>query len=61
MDVRIAYDYLKAYLCDPTITKIILVVHSQGGIIASMALDHLFADVPQAVFAKLVSQPSKSP
>lgn len=54
MDVRMAYDYLKACLSDPTISKIVLVAHSQGGVIASMALDHLFADLPFNVFAKLV-------
>ncbi|KAL8823813.1 MAG: hypothetical protein Q9191_005530 [Dirinaria sp. TL-2023a] len=53
MDVRVTYDYLKACLCDPTIHKIILIAHSQGGIIVCMALDHLFADLPRDVFSKL--------
>jgi len=59
MDVRMTYDYLKACLCDPTISKIVLVAHSQGGIIVSMALDYLFADLPHGVFGKLVGQPSR--
>lgn len=54
MDVRVTYEYLKACLCDPTIRKIVLVAHSQGGIVATMALDHLFADLPREVFSKLV-------
>ncbi len=58
MDVRMTYDYLKACLCDPTIGKIVLVAHSQGGIIVSMALDYLFADLPHGVFGKLVRLPS---
>lgn len=57
MDVRVTYDYLKACLCDPTIGKIVLVAHSQGGIVVSMALDYLFADLPHGVFGKLVRLP----
>lgn len=60
MDVRMTYDYLKACLCDPTIGKIVLVAHSQGGIIVSMALDYLFADLPREVFGKLVRWPASS-
>ena len=53
-DVRVAYDYTKACLLDPTITKVVLIGHSQGGLIASMVLDDLFADVPSEVLSKLV-------
>jgi len=55
MDVRVAYDYIKACLLDPTVTKIVLVAHSQGGIIASMVMDGLFADLPADIMWKLVS------
>lgn len=56
MDVRIAYDYVKACLLDPTVTKIVLIAHSQGGIIASMVMDGLFADLPAGAMSKLVSK-----
>ena len=54
MDVRVTYDYLKACLNDPTVGKIILIAHSQGALIVSMALDYLYADLPHEVFSKLV-------
>jgi len=56
MDVRVAYDYVKACLLDPTVTKTVLIAHSQGGIIASMVMDGLFADLPAGVMSKLVSK-----
>ena len=54
MDVRVAYDYTKACLLDPTIDKVVLIAHSQGGIIASLVLDSLYADLPCAIISKLV-------
>ena len=53
-DVRVAYDYVKACLCDPTVQKVVLVGHSQGGIIVSMVIDELLTDLPQEVFGKIV-------
>ncbi|MCJ1415739.1 hypothetical protein MMC32_002072 [Xylographa parallela] len=53
MDVRVAYDYTKACLLDPTIDKVVLIAHSQGGIIASLVLDSLYADLPCAIISKL--------
>ncbi|MCJ1399605.1 hypothetical protein MMC11_002807 [Xylographa trunciseda] len=53
MDVRVAYDYTKACLLDSTVDKVILIVHSQGGIIASLVLDSLYADLPCAIMSKL--------
>ncbi|MCJ1392014.1 hypothetical protein MMC18_004881 [Xylographa bjoerkii] len=53
MDVRVAYDYTKACLLDPTVNKVVLIVHSQGGIIASLVLDSLYADLPCAIISKL--------
>lgn len=50
---RYAYDYLKARLEDPKIRKVVLISHSQGGIIASMALDLLFEDMPVENIAKI--------
>ena len=54
MDVRVAYDYVKACLADPTVSKVVLIAHSQGGIIASLVLDRLFADLPSESISKLV-------
>lgn len=54
LDVRVAYDHVKACLCDPTVRKVILIGHSQGGIILSMVIDELLSDLPQEVFSKVV-------
>ncbi|MCJ1386266.1 hypothetical protein MMC17_009392 [Xylographa soralifera] len=53
MDVRVAYDYIKACLLDPTVDKVVLIAHSQGGIIASLVLDSLYADLPCTIISKL--------
>ncbi|EGD99028.1 hypothetical protein TESG_06388 [Trichophyton tonsurans CBS 112818] len=52
-DVRVAYDYLKKVLVDPGVQKVVLICHSQGAIVASLALDMLFADLPAKQMAKL--------
>jgi len=54
MDCRVAYEYVKAWLADPTVSKVVLIGHSQGGIIASMVLDKLFGDLPTDSISKLV-------
>lgn len=54
LDVRVAYDYVKACLCDPTVRKVILIGHSQGGIIISMVIDELLKDLPQGLLSKTV-------
>lgn len=53
-DVRVAFDYVKSCVADPTVKKVVLIGHSQGGIIVSMVLDQLFADLPSENVAKLV-------
>ncbi|KAK2810415.1 hypothetical protein FQN50_002904 [Emmonsiellopsis sp. PD_5] len=50
---RYTYDHLKKLLTDPAVHKLILLAHSQGGIIISMALDMLFTDLPPDNIAKL--------
>ena len=55
MDVRITYESVKAYLLESTVKKVVLIAHSQGGIIVSMVLDHLFAELPESAISKLVS------
>ena len=52
-DVRIAYSYVKAVLVDPTVEKVVLIGHSQGGLIASLVLDELFAELPLSSMSKL--------
>lgn len=55
MDCRVAYDYVKACLADPEVSKVVLVGHSQGGIIVSMVLDKLFGALPADAISKLVN------
>ncbi|KAF8542015.1 hypothetical protein BDD12DRAFT_877312 [Trichophaea hybrida] len=52
-DTRRTYEHLKVALIDQNITKVVVIAHSQGGIILSAALDMLFADLPSGVFEKL--------
>ncbi|KAL7276729.1 hypothetical protein RUND412_000266 [Rhizina undulata] len=52
-DTRTMYEYLKKTLMDESINKVVVIAHSQGGIILSTALDTLFADLPSTAFTKL--------
>ena len=52
-DVRIAYSYVKAVLLEPTVKKVVLIGHSQGGLIASLVLDELFSELPTSCMSKL--------
>jgi hypothetical protein len=53
MDVRDCYRIVKATLYDPNLTKVIFILHSQGGIEGGMILDWLLVEVPQDLLAKL--------
>lgn len=53
MDVRVAHSYIKATLLDPTVNKVVLVGHSQGGIILSLVIDELFTELPASCMSKL--------
>ena len=53
LSVRIAYDHIKAALASPEAKRVILIAHSQGGIVASLVLDGLFTDVPLSELSKL--------
>ena len=53
MDVRVTYAYLKPILIDPTVTKVVLIGHSQGGIIVSLAIDQLLTELPASCLCKL--------
>ncbi|KAL9109945.1 MAG: hypothetical protein Q9227_005468 [Pyrenula ochraceoflavens] len=52
-ETRYAYEYVKAYCADPDVDKVVLIAHSQGGIMASNILDQLFADLGQDEISKL--------
>ena len=52
-DTRVAYEFVKAYCSDPKVKKVVLIGHSQGGIMASQILDELFMDLPSESVAKL--------
>ena len=52
-ETRIAYEYVKAYCSDPKVKKVVLIGHSQGGIMVSQILDELFMDLPSELVAKL--------
>jgi esterase/lipase superfamily enzyme len=48
-DVRAAYNNIKKALIstNPELKKVVVIAHSQGGIILSMALDNLLSDLPR--------------
>ncbi|KAG8529951.1 uncharacterized protein KY384_005432 [Bacidia gigantensis] len=52
-DVRVAYEQIKVIICDPWVSKVILIGHSQGGIIISLVLDELFSELPASIMSKL--------
>ena len=54
VDCRIAYDYIKASLLDPKVKKLVLLAHSQGGIMTSLIVDELTSDLPHDLISKLV-------
>lgn len=52
-ETRVCYEYVKAYLADPEVKKVVLIAHSQGCIMASQILDQLYVDLPMEAVAKL--------
>jgi hypothetical protein len=52
-DIRDAYVEIKAALIAPKHKKVVLIVHSQGGIIGSLIVDWLLDEVPQDLLHKL--------
>ncbi|KAK5995550.1 hypothetical protein PT974_03961 [Cladobotryum mycophilum] len=52
-DVRICYRLLKDILYDPSKSKVVFILHSQGGIEGSMVLDWLLQEMPQDLLSKL--------
>lgn len=54
LDVRVTYEALNVALQDDTIRKLVIIAHSQGGILVSLALERLYSELPVQVFGKLV-------
>lgn len=52
-DVRVTYKLLKEVLYNPEKTKVILILHSQGGIEGGLVLDWLLQELPQDLLSKL--------
>lgn len=50
---RVCYRILKQKLYDPKITKIILILHSQGGIEGGLVVDWILQELPQDLLGKL--------
>ncbi|KAI4180715.1 MAG: hypothetical protein L6R41_007054, partial [Letrouitia leprolyta] len=53
MDVRVAIEVIKEHLLNPEVKKVVLLAHSQGGIIASMVVDHLLMEISPEGMGKL--------
>jgi hypothetical protein len=52
-DVRVCYSIIKAKLYNPAYSKVVFVLHSQGGIEGSLIIDWLLQELPQDLLAKL--------
>lgn len=52
-DVRVCYRVVRDVLYDPSKTKVIFVLHSQGGIEGGLVLDWLLQEMPQDLLSKL--------
>lgn len=52
-DVRVIYKILKKIIYDPSKTKVVLILHSQGAIEGGLVLDWLLQEIPQDLLSKL--------
>lgn len=52
-DVRMCYPILKEKLYDPRYSKVVFIMHSQGGIEGGLVLDWLLQELPQNLLSKL--------
>ncbi|KAI0118058.1 hypothetical protein F4776DRAFT_656086 [Hypoxylon sp. NC0597] len=52
-DIRAAYKIVKEKLYNPQYTKVIFILHSQGGIEGGLVLDWLLQELPQDLLSKL--------
>ncbi|KAF2086615.1 hypothetical protein K490DRAFT_43991 [Saccharata proteae CBS 121410] len=52
-DVRCCFEVLKLAVLDPEVEKVVAIAHSQGGIVISLTLDRMFAELPTAALNKM--------
>ncbi|KJZ77177.1 hypothetical protein HIM_03498 [Hirsutella minnesotensis 3608] len=52
-DVRVCFKLLRDILYDPSKSKVVFILHSQGGIEGGLVLDWLLQELPQDLLAKL--------
>jgi hypothetical protein len=52
-ETRVCYEYIKSYMMDHEVGKVVLIAHSQGCIMASQILDQLYVDLPSEAVKKL--------
>jgi hypothetical protein len=52
-DVRVCYRIIKEKLYNPRYSKVVFILHSQGGIEGSLILDWLLQELPQDLLSKL--------
>src|SRR5688572_6097650 len=52
-DVRMCYKVMREVLYDPKKSKVVFILHSQGGIEGGLVLDWLLQEMPQDLLAKL--------
>ncbi|KAK4143072.1 uncharacterized protein C8A04DRAFT_12723 [Dichotomopilus funicola] len=52
-DVRVCYQIMKQTLYNPQYSKVVFILHSQGGIEGSLIIDWLLQELPQDLLAKL--------
>jgi hypothetical protein len=52
-DVRACYRLVKEKLYDPKLTKVIIIMHSQGAIVGGLVLEWLLQELPQDLMGKL--------
>lgn len=53
LDVRTAYQTIEPELFSPQIGKVVIIAHSQGGILTSLVLDRMLAELPRSYLGKL--------
>ncbi|KAL2823050.1 hypothetical protein BJX63DRAFT_4395 [Aspergillus granulosus] len=52
-DIRDSYVHIRTALLDPDNTKVVLILHSQGGIEGGLIVDWLLDEIPQGLLRKL--------
>ncbi|KAL3467957.1 hypothetical protein BJX64DRAFT_80807 [Aspergillus heterothallicus] len=52
-DIRDSYVHIRKALLDPDNTKVVLILHSQGGIEGGLIIDWLLDEIPQGLLRKL--------